>query len=224
MAVELASPERGERVLDLSGRAGAVALQVAATAASVESIQPEEELAAEGRRLAVVMNRENVYFHSGPLHAIPFDRAQFGLVLWCLGLAHEPRPLATLAEIRRVLTPSGRLVLQEVTAFGHPSLDLKVWELERRRNPRHIVYYTRAQLEVLLNLSGLRVEREETTAVTQGFDYWVDTASVSSEEAAGIKRIFFDLSLPDQDLLDLVLDDGGISFTYRVTTLTARPE
>jgi len=221
-ALGLAAPQPGERVLDLSGRAGTIALQVAVTAASVEAVQPDADLAAEGRRLAVAMGRDNVYFHAGPLHGLPFDRGQFDLVLCCLTLAQESGPVAALTEIQRVLRPGGRLVLQEVTAFAYPSLDLKIWELERRRNPRHVVYYTEEQLRALLELGGLGAAIEEHCGMTQDFDYWADTGRVASEEAAALKRVFFNLPLVDQDRLDLALGDGRISFTYPVTTVLAR--
>lgn len=221
-AIGLAAPQAGDRVLDLSGRAGTIALQVAATVASVEAVQPDVDLASEGRRLAVAMGRDNVYFHAGPLHSLPFDRGQFDLVLCCLTLAQEPRPVAALTEIQRVLRPGGRLVLQEVTAFAHPALDLKIWELERMRNPRHLLFYTEGQLDALLKLSGLEAETEEHSSMTQDFDYWADTGSVSLEQAAVLKRVFFNLPLADQDRLDLALGDGRISFTYPVTTVFAR--
>jgi ubiquinone/menaquinone biosynthesis C-methylase UbiE len=172
--------------------------------------------------LAVAMGRDNVYFHAGPLHSLPFDRGQFDLVLCCLILAQEPRPVAALTEIRRVLRPGGRLVLQEVTAFDHPSLDLKIWELERSRNPRHLLYYTGGQLYALLGLSGLEAETEEHSGMTQDFNYWADTGRLSGEEAAMLKRVFLNLPLSDQDRLDLALGDEHISFTYPVTTVLAR--
>jgi len=209
-------------VLDLSGRAGIIALQLAATAASVEAVQPDADLAAEGRRLAVAIGRDNIYFHAVPLHSLPFDRGQFDLVLCCLTLAQEPRPVAALTEMRRVLRSGGRVVVQEVTAFGHPSLDLKVWELERRRNPRHLLYYTEDQFYALLELAGLESETTEHSGMTQDFDYWADTGKVSVEEAGALKRVFFNLPLADQDRLDLVLGDDRISFTYPVTTVLAR--
>lgn len=221
-AIGLAAPQAGERVLDLSGRAGAMALQVAATAASVEAVQPDPDLAAEGRRLAVAMGRDNIYFHAGPLHNLPFDRGQFDLVLFCLTLAQEARPVAALVEIQRVLRPTGRLVLQEVTAFGHSPLDLKVWELERMRNPRHTLFYTEEQLRALLGLAGLEAQAERRSGMTQDFDYWADTGTVSPDEAAALKQVFFNLPLADQDRLDLALGDGRISFTYPVTTVLAR--
>lgn len=222
-ALSMAAVTGGERVLDLSGRAGVIALQLAAAAASVEAMQPDVELAEEGRRLAVALGRRNVYFHPGELHRLPFDPGQFDVVVWCLTLAQEPRPLTVLGEIVRVLAPGGRLVLQEVAAFGRPELDLKLWELERGRNPRHLLYYSADELRALLALAGLRVEREETSGMTQDFDYWADTASFAPEERAALKSVFFTMPLADQDRLDLVLADGRISFTYPVSTLLARP-
>jgi SAM-dependent methyltransferase len=221
-AVELAGLQPGERVLDLSGRAGSIALQVASVAASVESVQPEEGLAAEGQRLADMLGRENVYFHHVPLDRLPFDPGQFDLVFWCLTLAQAPLPLHTVAEIARVLRPGGRLVLQEVTAFGRADLDLRIAELERRRNCRHVAFYTEEEVRALLEAPGLSVSRMERTSLTQHFDYWVDTAVVTPEEVEELRRVFFTLSLADQALLDLSLADEHVSFTYPVTTLLVR--
>lgn len=218
-AVELAGLQPGERVLDLSGRAGGVALQVAGMAASVESVQPDEGLAVEGRRLAEMLGRENVYFHHVPLDRLPFDAGQFDVVFWCLTLAQTPLPMRTLAEVARVLRPGGRLVLQEVTAFGRPTLDLRMAELERRRNQRHVAFYTEEELRALLETPGLAVLRKGRTCLTQHFDYWVDTAVASVGEVEELRRAFFTLSLADQALLDLSLADEHISFTYPVLTL-----
>jgi SAM-dependent methyltransferase len=222
-ALALAAPHPGERVLDLSGHAGLVALKLAESAASVEVIQPHQELAEEGRRLARSMHTTNLYFHTGPLHVLPFDSGQFQLVVWCRGLAREPRPLGTLAEIARVLQRAGRLVLQEVMAFGHPPLDLKIWELERRRDPAHLLYYTEGELEDMLSLSGFTMTRRERGSMTQDFGYWASGTDMTEEESAEMRRTFFTLPPGDQDRIDLALSDGQISFAYPVTTVLARP-
>lgn len=229
MAVSLADPNSGERVLDLSGRAGSIAIQVAATAASVEAVQQDEELAAEGRRLARAMGRENVFFHSSPLDDLPFDSGQFDLVFLCLALSREPRPLAAMREVVRVLHPEGRLVLQEVLAFGDPALDLRVWEMERRRIPGHLLFYGHGEVLALLASAGLAVDTEQRSGLTQDFDYWAGaTGEVSGTPGADLvaesKRVFFSLSPHLQESLDLSLADGRISFTYPLLTLKARRE
>jgi SAM-dependent methyltransferase len=222
-ALELAAVQPGQRVLDLSGWTGGFALQVASVAASVEVVQRDPELAAEGRRLAEVMGLGNTYFHVGPSHQLPFDAGQFDLVFWCLTLSQEPRPLATLAEIRRVLMPSGRLLLQDVVALGEASLDLRVRELERRREPRHVLFYSEDEVQTLLVLAGLDVAQRTTSGLTQDFAYWADSAALLPGEAEELKRVFFSLSPADQDCLDLALADGQISFAYPVLTLLVEP-
>ena len=210
-----------EAVLDLSGRAGTVALRIAPEVLSVEAVQPQEELAEEGRRLAAALGTHNVYFHAGPLNSLPFDRAQFGLALWLLSLSSEPQPLRTLGEIARVLKPGGRLVLQDVVSFEVPALDLKLGEMERCRNPRHLLFYNPQEIQTLIDLAGLHIESTGRASLTQDFDYWLDPLSLKAEEALALKQSFFLMNPAEQDLIDLSLTDRKISFSQRILTVTA---
>ncbi|MHB1345509.1 MAG: class I SAM-dependent methyltransferase [Thermoleophilia bacterium] len=227
MAVVLADLKPGERVLDLSGRAGSIAFQVASTAASVEAVQPEEELAEEGRRLARALGRDNVFFHSSSLDRIPFDTGQFDLVFLCQALSREPRPLAAMREVRRVLHPEGRVVVQEIVAFDDPALDLRIWEMERRRIPGHLFFYGYDEVTALTASAGFVTDREQRSGLTQDFDYWAGATGASTGDAgadvvAESKSVFFSLSPSLQERLDLSLADGRISFTYPLLTLRAR--
>lgn len=217
-ALALANPRRDERVLDLSGRAGTVALRLSESVHSVETVQPAVDLVEEGRRLAASLGHRNLYFHHGHLWRLPFDDDQFSLCLWCLGLCRTERPLAALAEIDRVLAPGGRLVLQDVVASGSPALDLKLWELERRRDPAFTLFYDEAQIDTMLESAPrLHVVAREHVAVTLDFDYWANVIDRSGLDE--LKRVFFSLPPADQDRLDLALADGRISFAYQVVTL-----
>lgn len=213
----------GERVLDLSSHTGGPSLCVATVASSVEVVQPDEDLAREGRRLASTLALDNVYFHAGRLQELPFDTGQFSLVMWCRGLSLELQPLAVFAEICRVLSPAGRVVLQEIMAFGRPDLDLRLWELERLRQPQHLLFYTREQMSTLVSLGGLATAREEQCTLTQDFDYWAGGSLLTESNVATMKKALFTLSPAHQDLIDLSFSDSRISFGYPLTTLLLRP-
>jgi hypothetical protein len=100
-------------------------------------------------------------------------------------------------------------------------LDLKLWELERRRSSEFRLFYDEGQIDALLeSVPGLRVVVREHLAVTQDFEYWA-----SETDAGGLddlKRVFFSLPPAEQDRLDLALSDGHISFAYQVVTLLLR--
>jgi len=198
-----------------------VAVQLAETAASVEAVQPDRQLAEEGRRLARSMGRDNVFFHSGPLDELPFDSGHFDLVLLCRALPRERRPMAALREAHRVLARAGRLVLQEVVAFGDPALDLRIWEMERRRDPGHLLFYGRDELIALTDSAGLKVDEEVSSVLTQDFGYWAGPEDDGGSLVAESKSIFFSLAPVLQERLDLVLADGRISFTYQLVTVRA---
>lgn len=222
-ALALADIRPEERVLDLSGLAGGLALRVAGLVTSVEAVQPDDGLAEEGRRLASTLDLDNVYFHTGALHALPFDAGQFSLALWCRGLSQQPLPLKVLSEVKRVLAPGGRLILQDVTAFGLSELDLRIWELERRRYPGHLLFYTAEEIETLVTLAGLVIKRSERGTLTQDFGYWAGDPRLTDDDIREVKQMLFALTPPCQDLIDLTFTDASISFSYPVVTMELIP-
>ena len=83
-------------------------------------------------------------------HALPFDDAQFDLVVLMHALTYADEPARAVAEAARVLRPGGRLLLSSlarhehrgvVEAYGHVNLGFTDKELQR--------FVTRAGLEVL---------------------------------------------------------------------------
>jgi ubiquinone/menaquinone biosynthesis C-methylase UbiE len=223
LALDVAALEGGERVLDLSERGGVVAIAAAdSVAASVEALQPSEEDAEEAARLARSMGHQSVFFHVGRRDRLPFDPGQADVVMLCGGLSREPLPVAALREVRRVLAPGGRLVLQEVLAFGDPALDLRLWEAERRRERSHLMFYSLEELATLMDVAGLAVEHEEHTVMTQDLRQWAGGEG-DPTLVAEARETFFSLAPHLQDRLDLALADGLVLFSYPLVTLRAIP-
>jgi SAM-dependent methyltransferase len=53
--------------------------------------------------------------------ALPFEPAQFDVVILNSSLHYSPEPAATLAEAKRMLVPGGSLVVMDSPIFAHPS-------------------------------------------------------------------------------------------------------
>jgi ArsR family transcriptional regulator len=91
----------------------------------------------------------NVEVREGDMHALPFDDAQFDLVVLMHALTYSEDPARAVAEAARTLRPGGRLLLTSlakhehravVEAYGHVNLGFSERDLHR--------FATRAGLEV----------------------------------------------------------------------------
>jgi ubiquinone/menaquinone biosynthesis C-methylase UbiE len=135
--IALARLVLGERVLEVGCGTGEIALRAKARTGptgSVAGIDPSPEMIAVARQKAARANLDIDYRVAGA-EALPFADATFDVVLSSLMMHHLPEDLKprALAEIRRVLKPSGRLL---VVDFAVPASRLgrlqPVWLVHRR--------------------------------------------------------------------------------------------
>jgi len=82
----------------------------------------------------------NVEVREGDMHALPFDDAQFDLVVLMHALTYSDDPATAVAEAARTLRPGGRLLLTSlakhehrtvVEAYGHVNLGFSERDLHR---------------------------------------------------------------------------------------------
>jgi ubiquinone/menaquinone biosynthesis C-methylase UbiE len=91
---------------------------------SVEDLtlsEPFEPMAAQARERAAALGRR-VEVVAAPGEALPFADASFDTVVATLVLCTVPDQAATLAEVRRVLAPGGRLLFIEHVRAEDPRL------------------------------------------------------------------------------------------------------
>ena len=102
--VDLASPRRGVRALDLATGTGDIAFALAARGARVTGLDITYRMIelAHAKR-----ERRRATFLVGDMLALPFPTASFDLVTTGYGLRNVPRLDVAIDEIRRVLAPGG---------------------------------------------------------------------------------------------------------------------
>lgn len=138
----------GQRVLDLGGGTGAVAALVA-PACSVTIVEPDARKAAHGRA-----HRPRLIFVEAGAERLPFPDASFDAALMLLSFHHMPDQTAALRELRRVLVPGARLVVQEIppsTGLGH---FVHWWENRVRR--MGCAFHEAPAMRALLERAGFR--------------------------------------------------------------------
>ncbi len=103
-----------------------------------------------------------------PLEACGLPGASFDVVTMWHVLEHMPDPLATLREIRRLLAPTGRLLVA-VPNFGSLQARLTGPHWFHLDVPRHLFHFRPEDLTTLLARAGFQVER------TRRFSFEYDT-------------------------------------------------
>ncbi len=104
--VRFAEVVAGQKVLDVGSGTGVVALTAARTGATVTGSDLSPELLEHARRNAEMAGL-NIPFQEADVENLPFDDAEFDVVLSQFGHMFGPQADRTLSEMLRVLKPGG---------------------------------------------------------------------------------------------------------------------
>ena len=117
VVVDSAELQAGERVLDLGCGTGNAALLAADHDVTVTGVDPAARLLEVARDRAAAAHKD-ISFLSGDAAAIPLDDASVDVVLSVFAIIFAGDPVAAAAEVSRVLTTDGRLVLSSWPQTG----------------------------------------------------------------------------------------------------------
>ncbi|MDX2055953.1 MAG: class I SAM-dependent methyltransferase [Polyangiaceae bacterium] len=107
--VSFADIKAGEAVLDVGTGTGVVAITAARAGANVKALDLTPELLEAARENARIAGCE-VEWTEGDAEQLPYATGSFDVVLSQFGHMFAPRPEVVVAEMRRVLKPTGRVV------------------------------------------------------------------------------------------------------------------
>ncbi len=134
---------RDDALLDLGCGTGAAVREAAPAVRRAVGFDLSPAMIARARALAASL--PNVEFRDGDVTGpLPFSDGEFTALVCTTAFHHFPRPLATIAEMSRVLAPHGRLVIGDANR-RHPAvfaLDLAL----RRLQPSHVGFRSPRQL------------------------------------------------------------------------------
>jgi demethylmenaquinone methyltransferase/2-methoxy-6-polyprenyl-1,4-benzoquinol methylase len=123
----------GQRVLDVATGTGLVAFALARRGAQVVGLDqsPDMLAGARARQARLGPLPGSVEFVSGQAEQLPFADATFDALTFTYLLRYVDDPLATLAELARVVKPGGRIGMVE---FGVPAPGVlrELWRIHTR--------------------------------------------------------------------------------------------
>jgi ubiquinone/menaquinone biosynthesis C-methylase UbiE len=169
--VELTSPKKDWRVLDVATGGGHVAYTFAPHVARVWATDITQEMLDMVKAEAGKRGLANLRTTYAKAEALPFEDESFDLVTCRIAPHHFDSIPEFLAEVRRVLKSAGLLALVDnVVPAG--SVGDYVNAFERLRDPSHLRAWTMDEWRHALDVARLQTTHDEQIYKTMEFKSW----------------------------------------------------
>jgi SAM-dependent methyltransferase len=166
VVVERAAPGEGEHVVDVGCGTGNAALLAAARGARATGVDPAARLLGVARGLAAERGLEAA-FAEGEAAALPVGDGEADAVLSVFAVIFAPDPAAAAAEMARVTSPAGRIVLSAwipegtISKLARASREAIARALGTPAGPPPFAWHDREALAELLEPHGFEVVTQE---------------------------------------------------------------
>lgn len=218
--VALAQPQNNWAALDVATGTGHTAFALAPHVHSVIATDLTQEMLDEAAQLNDQHGIRNVDFRIADVHALPFADGIFHLVT-CRRAAHHFSAIATaLREMRRVLLPAGRLVIDDRSVPEDDFIDRCMNDLDRLHDASHVRQYRPSEWQKLLTTAGFTVDVIEPyqklrplTSLTEG---------VSDKDIASMHALLEGLDNGQRAALNLAEVDGQLHLMHWYVLLAGR--
>jgi ubiquinone/menaquinone biosynthesis C-methylase UbiE len=217
--VELAHPQPDWAALDIATGSGHTAFALAPHVKSVIGIDITEEMLREAEMLKAERSVTNVTFRRGDVHDLPFADGAFQLVT-CRRSAHHFSNIGrALQEIRRVLAPGGRVVIDDRSVPEDDFADRCMNFLDTLHDESHVREYRPTEWRSLLETAGFSVEVVET--YTRHRPISALTKNVSEENVGKIKETLAVFTPEQRAIFDLTEKDGQLHHNHWFVMVSA---
>jgi len=152
LLVDSSRVRAGDRVLDVACGPGIVACALAPFAGHVTGLDFTPAMVAQAAALQAERRLDNLEWRQGSAMKLPFEEAQFDLVVARFSFHHYLEPIAAFREMVRVCQPGGRILVADVAprANARDAYDA----LEKQRDPSHTHALTEEEFDRLGDSSG----------------------------------------------------------------------
>lgn len=210
--VDLLDPRGHERALDAATGTGPLAIALATLVQEVIAVDSVPEMLDEGRRLA--QDHPNVRFVEASVYELPLDDGTIDIATIARTLHHLDRPQAALAELARVLTPGGRLLVID-QLVSEDERDAELYErLEQMRDPAHVRTHPDSTVRNLIETAGLTLTRSSIETEERDLGRFLELAGCSEVQCESIFEYAHELIDSGESAgVDLRATDEAVRFT-----------
>jgi ubiquinone/menaquinone biosynthesis C-methylase UbiE len=217
--VELTSPQKTWRMLDVATGGGHVAYTFASHVGRVWATDITQEMLDQVKAEAAKRGLDNVRTTYAKAEALPFEDDSFDLVSCRIAPHHFDSIPQFLSEVHRVLKPGAVLALVDnVVPAG--SVGDYVNAFERLRDPSHLRAWTMAEWRDALKAAGLTIGHEEQIYKQMEFKSWAQRYDDTMK--ALLRAMLTQVTPQVKEVLEPQGGDGDFTFRLCEGLFTAR--
>src|SRR5215831_14102073 len=208
-------------VLDLACGPGLMACAFARIARQVTGIDLTPAMIEQAKAMQQTDGLTNLTWHIGDVQPLPFAAASFSLVFTRYSFHHFLDPRAVLAEMVRVCTPGGRIVVVDVFT-SNPKQAETYNRMEKLRDPSHVRALALEELTGLLTQAGLRDVRTQLYQHQVELEQVLQRSFPNPGDADTIRQMFVeDLGVNRLGVL-AHRRDGNIRYAYPIAVVVGQ--
>lgn len=212
--VQISGADAGSRVLDVACGPGFLTMAFAARCRHAVGLDATEPFLAMARVEAEHRGLRNVEFQAGNAEELPYGDGAFDLVSCRAAFHHFARPGHVLAEMTRVTTAGGCLLIADMLTSDDPVEAEYHNRLERLCDPSHVRALTSPQFEQLFAAGGLAVRFRAQVPIDMELEEWLAHGGPDAATAADIRALIEASLDADRCGLNVRREEGVTRFTY----------
>ncbi|MCL4507010.1 MAG: methyltransferase domain-containing protein [Chloroflexi bacterium] len=217
--VALANPIPVWHALDVATGTGHTAFAIAPFVTSVIGTDLTPEMLVEARKLQTELGIANVDFRTADAHQLPFEDGVFDLVTSRRAPHHFSDINLALREMRRVLKPGGRLVIDDRSVPEDDDVDTCMNQLDWYHDQSHVREYRPSEWRRMLEESGFQIEVIEPYVQHRPLSSL--THNVDAENVARIHTRLDSLNSEQRQRFNLIHIDGVLHINHWYILLAA---
>lgn len=216
--VQAVHPQSGARVLDVASGPGYVAMAFAEAGCEVVGLDLTEAPLKIATQVSQARGLTNVRFQTGDAEHLLFDEQAFDIVVCRLALHHCELPQRVLAEMVRVCSSQGMVVIEDLVTSEYPERAAYQNRFEQLRDPSHTRALPISELLTLFTACGLEIEQLYTDYLLQSVEQWLANTRTPEEPAEQVRAMIVQDERHDLSGTRPFRRDGVLYFHQRTAT------
>ncbi|OGP81383.1 MAG: hypothetical protein A2Y95_05830 [Deltaproteobacteria bacterium RBG_13_65_10] len=212
-----------DKVLDVACGPGFLTMAFAERTARAVGVDITGKFLAAAKSEAARQGLANVAFLLGDVENLHFGPATFDLALCKFAFHHFPRPAHVLAEMKRVITRTGKIILVDMLTSEDPEKAALHNEIETLCDPSHAAALCESAFERMFEELRLKIRLKVKGETNYALAEWLRHGAPPEENVRRITELLEALIEEDRAGLQVRRENDEIHFTHMGATYVLEP-